>query len=735
MSKARPTHSGDSGDEAWDKPTVSAADRAEVEARMYGDLEESDLDRAYAKRMGYKAYTAAEMNAITKGAINVDCYLMPYPGLDGRPTGFWRAKLLDPIIHKDGGVQKYYQPPHSAPRIYLPPLHDALTWEHIASNPAIDLYFTEGEKKAAAGAKAGLRIAGIGGVWSFGAKKRQQLLLPDFAAFELEGRKAYLIFDSDTFVRADLMAGLVELANRLTRKGAQVYRIDLPQSDNGAKVGLDDYFVGGGTVDALRQLPTEMFALSAELISLNETYGVLHNPPGVILRREDNVIMARRDFELETSTRQITAWSSTGQPRQTAASEEWLKWKYRREFTQLVYTPRRWDEPRDLGDGSVNLWPGWGFQKPERDAEAVRLFLALIDHLTANSEPHLREWLLQWLAYPIVHPGAKLMTAVILHGLQGSGKTMLGYATGGVYGATNFSEIKQTELHGSFNSWSARKQFILADEIISSDRRADMAQVKSLITQDEVTVNEKYKPTYRLRDTANFLFASNSTTPLVLEADDRRFTVIRVQAKLPDDLRKSIGEMIRTETGRSGIAWYLFNKIDLASFDPYGDAPASYAKADLISDSRTELETFVDDLIANYDEMFSLGGKPPLRDFQPAESIAALFDREHENYTTHASPVAVGRILASRATRAKIYRCARPIKPKNSKWLRLYAFRNLEKWRKATDAQIAAHWDEAFDVKAPARKTSHATANGTVPNLEDARKKRASAANHDESVH
>ena len=33
-------------------------------------------------------------------------------------------------------------------------------------------------------------------------------------------------------------------------------------------------------------------------------------------------------------------------------------------------------------------------------------------------------WVLKWLAYPIQHPGAKMRTALVLHGPQGTGKNM-----------------------------------------------------------------------------------------------------------------------------------------------------------------------------------------------------------------------------------------------------------------------------------------------------------------------
>ncbi len=46
----------------------------------------------------------------------------------------------------------------------------------------------------------------------------------------------------------------------------------------------------------------------------------------------------------------------------------------------------------------------------------------------------LANWVIRWLAYPIQNPGAKMRTALIFHGQQGTGKNLFFESIMGIYG-------------------------------------------------------------------------------------------------------------------------------------------------------------------------------------------------------------------------------------------------------------------------------------------------------------
>src|SRR6185503_6991791 len=166
--------------------------------------------------------------------------------------------------------------------------------------------------------------------------------------------------------------------------------------------------------------------------------------------------------------------------------------------------------------------PGWHCTPR---AGSVKLWQKLVDHLFTGSEPEAKKWFIQWLAYPLQHPGTKLLTSCVIHSrFQGNGKTLLGEVMRFVYGK-NFKSISQEAFSGAFNSWASKKQFVCGDDISGSDKRKEIDRLKLFITQTHLTVNEKFKNEYEIRDTISYLWSSNHADVLYLEALDRRFFV------------------------------------------------------------------------------------------------------------------------------------------------------------------------------------------------------------------
>ena len=151
-----------------------------------------------------------------------------------------------------------------------------------------------------------------------------------------------------------------------------------------------------------------------------------------------------------------------------------------------------------------------------------------------QEDQNLFDWVMRWLAYPLQKPGAKMRTALVLHGrTEGTGKTKLGQIMRRIYGRYATS-VGQPELQRDFNDWMSAKLLILAEEVVTrADRAHHQGMLQNLITNDRVQINTKNMPIREEANHANFIFFSNVQIPMLLNKKDRRYTVIRVEQEHP----------------------------------------------------------------------------------------------------------------------------------------------------------------------------------------------------------
>ena len=134
-------------------------------------------------------------------------------------------------------------------------------------DPARPLIFTEGAKKADSLISHGYLAINLNGVYGWrgtSSKTQGKTALSDFEDIALNGRKCYLVFDSDVMVKDEVKGALRRLRSYLLSKDAQVIPVILPHTDMG-KTGIDDYFASGKTAADLNALLTMFEAFPPHL--------------------------------------------------------------------------------------------------------------------------------------------------------------------------------------------------------------------------------------------------------------------------------------------------------------------------------------------------------------------------------------------------------------------------------------------------------------------------------------
>jgi putative DNA primase/helicase len=228
----------------------------------------------------------------------------------------------------------------------------------------------------------------------------------------------------------------------------------------------------------------------------------------------------------------------------------------------------------------LNTWRGWPMEPVPGKCDRILSALQYLCSGEANGN-EVFQWLLRWMAYPLQNPGAKMSSAVIMHGPQGTGKSAVFQSYAKIYGEYS-TVLNQRGLEDKFNAdWADSKLFILAEEVVT---RAEMWHIKNelkeLVTGEWIRVNPKNIAAYRQRNQVNIIYLSNETQPLPLENDDRRHLVVWTPPQLDEEFYDDL--WLEIETGGIAAFYHYLLNLDLRDFHPKKKPPMTEAKRNLI---------------------------------------------------------------------------------------------------------------------------------------------------------
>jgi putative DNA primase/helicase len=270
----------------------------------------------------------------------------------------------------------------------------------------------------------------------------------------------------------------------------------------------------------------------------------------------------------------------------------WAEWKLHAGRKVVRLSEVGFDPTEKDKNITCNLWGGWPTKPKEGQCD---LLLGLLRSLCSgeeqNNSDEVYQWVLKWLAYPIQHQGAKMRTALIMHGPQGVGKNLFFETYAEIFGKYG-RVIGQSEIDDKFNDWASGKLFMIADEVVARQELFHIKnKIKALITGDNIRINPKNVSAHDEKNHVNIVFLSNETQPLVLERDDRRFCVVWTPQKSSQNVYSDIAEEIAAG-GSEALHHFLLN-LELGDFNEHTKPPMTRSKQDLIDINLDSVFRFV----------------------------------------------------------------------------------------------------------------------------------------------
>lgn len=252
--------------------------------------------------------------------------------------------------------------------------------------------------------------------------------------------------------------------------------------------------------------------------------------------------------------------NAQNQPVTQPAAKWWLRHPDRRQYLGgVVFDPSDRHRPDTL-----NLWTGFACEPIPGDWSLMRNHLLRV--ICRGNHEHFR-YLMGWLALLIQKPGKQGQVAVVLKGLEGVGKGVLGKALKKIIGQHAITISNPRHLVGNFNSHLRDCVFLFADEAFFAGDVKHTSVLKNLITEDTIEIEGKFQNTVEVPNYLHVLMASNEQWVVPASLDARRFFVLLVSP----DMRRNFqyfDDLIRQmESGGYEAMHYDLKHYDLTGFD------------------------------------------------------------------------------------------------------------------------------------------------------------------------
>lgn len=191
----------------------------------------------------------------------------------------------------------------------------------------------------------------------------------------------------------------------------------------------------------------------------------------------------------------------------------------------------------------VNQWRGMATTpSPQRvTREDINPFYDYVLEIVCSGDPDTAHWVFSWLADMLQQPHRKPGTALVMVGVQGAGKTFLGERVmGAIIGPSHYSQINNvSRLTDKFNTSIDNRILVQCDEAVHNYQKDVASRLKSIITDETITIEPKGVNAYSKPNHMHLIFTSNEETAALFidpSPHERRFTVLKVNPAKATDL-------------------------------------------------------------------------------------------------------------------------------------------------------------------------------------------------------
>jgi len=266
--------------------------------------------------------------------------------------------------------------------------------------------------------------------------------------------------------------------------------------------------------------------------------------------------------------------------------DKWANDVNHRLYRVMDFIPYAIDKP--VSDDKVfNLFEGFNpdiYGDPldkQTILKRITPYLELCQELCGGNDEHAM-YLHKFFAQIFQDPNNKPPVCIILKGKQGVGKNMILNAIGNMLNPVHYTtSSKVNDFFGEHAEGYCRKLLVNPDEAEGKDTFDFEGRLKSMITENTLTVNSKNIRPYEIRNVGRTIITTNKPNPIPIDvkSKDRRYVVFKATDTYLTKSSKFwtglYNHMRKPEVMSALYQWYM--SIDLVDFDWSKQRPITQA--------------------------------------------------------------------------------------------------------------------------------------------------------------
>jgi hypothetical protein len=200
--------------------------------------------------------------------------------------------------------------------------------------------------------------------------------------------------------------------------------------------------------------------------------------------------------------------------------------------------------PKNCPPHIYNIWRQFSAEDMEKcgEDEYNDELEFLLNHIKilCNHNEEIYNYFIRWIGQMLVYPETKSVF-VILISEEGAGKGSLLHLLRKIMGNNKVleSQSPDRDIWGNFNGLMANAFLVAIDEL-EKQKAKDIAQIKGLITEPTLSINQKGKGQFTINSFHRFLGMTNKENPIETGKNDRRKLIVRCSDELIGKSEKNV---------------------------------------------------------------------------------------------------------------------------------------------------------------------------------------------------